>query len=74
MSELEKDIAVLQEIVPRVEQKVDKILLILQGNQGEGLIAKFKGIKTQLKIQWWWIGGISLGILGSALWIIRSGI
>ena len=70
----EKEIAVLQEIVPRVETKVDNILNILQGTNSEGLLTKLKGMRTQLKIQWWWIAGISVAILGTAFWVIRTGV
>jgi hypothetical protein len=31
-----------------------------------------KGLWTHVKIQWWWLAAISVGILGAAFFIIRS--
>jgi len=27
------------------------------------------GLKTQLKIQWWWLGALTSGLVGAVIWI-----
>ena len=31
-----------------------------------------KTVWTHIKIQWWWVGAISVTIIGGAIWVIRS--
>ena len=70
----EKEIIILQEVVPRVEKKVDELLVILKGSNSEGLVSKVKGVRVIQKIQWWWISAISLAILAGAFFVIRNGV
>ena len=63
----EADIGELKALVPRLEESVKELVIILRGNNSNGFMTRFKGITTQLKIQWWFIGGITLAILGGAL-------
>ena len=33
-----------------------------------------KEVWIHLKIQWWWVGIISIGLIGGAIWIIRANV
>ena len=63
----EGDIAILKSDVPEIKRDVKEILNMLQDNGGEGLFSKVKGMKVQQKIQWWFIGGISMCVLTTAI-------
>ena len=60
----EEDVILLREAVPRIEKKVDKLVDLLQGDNGQGVITKVALVKQSLDKAWWWLGGVSLGILG----------
>ena len=60
----EEDVILLREAVPRIEKKVDKLVDLLQGDNGQGVITKVALVKQSLDKAWWWLGGISLGMLG----------
>jgi len=68
----EKEIIELKVLLPRLEETVKDLVDVLDGKNG--FVYRLKGISTQVKIQWWWIGGISLAILGAAFFVIRNGI
>ena len=72
MCKYEGEIAILKADVPEIKQGVKEILNMLQDNGGEGLFSKVKGMRIQQKIQWWFIGGISMSILTGAFFIIRA--
>ena len=67
----EADIAVLKSDVPEIKKDVKEILNMLQDNGGEGLFSKVKGMRVQQKIQWWFIGGTFMCIMGIAFYVIK---
>lgn len=70
----EKDIIELKLLVPQLQVSVKDLVTILQGSNSNGFVSKLKGIATQVKIQWWFIAGISFVILGAAFWVIRASV
>lgn len=68
----ETDLAIIKERLPRIEEKIDKITDLLKGNGGEGLITKIALFKQSLNKAWWWLGGISLGLLGLVFFVLRA--
>ena len=68
----EKEIIELKVLVPRLEETVKELVSVLDGKNG--FVSRLKGITTQIKIQWWFIGGISFVILGAAFWVIRASV
>lgn len=68
----EKDIIELKLLVPQLQVSVKELVTILQGSNSNGFVSKLKVIATQVKIQWWFIGGISFVILAAAAFIIRK--
>lgn len=68
----EKEIIELRMLVPRLEETVKTLVDVLDGKNG--FVSKLKGLTTHVKIQWWWISGISIAILSAALWVIKSGV
>lgn len=36
-------------------------------------VKDIRGLRTQVMIQWWFIAGITLSVIGSAFWVIRAG-
>jgi hypothetical protein len=49
-----------------------QILKLLQGDNSEGLVTKVALHGASIKKVWWWLGAVSLGILGAAFFIIRG--
>jgi len=74
----EADLATLAHIctteIPAMRQTIEKIFSRLEGNGTEGLVTRVAVIRSGLNRAWWWLGGVSLAILGVAGWAIRSGI
>jgi len=72
---MEKDhgtrLALLERSIPNIETNVSAILKLLKGN-GEGLTTTVALNKDRIKRIWWWLGGVSLSILGTAFWVIRT--
>jgi len=68
----EKEIIELKVLVPRLEETVKTLVDVLDGKNG--FVSRFKVMAAQLKIQWWFIGGISFVILAAAAFVIRKGI
>ena len=65
-------LALLERSIPNIESNIAAILKLLRGNGGEGLTTTVALNKDRIKRIWWWLGGVSMGILGMAFWIIRS--
>ena len=65
--------------IAKIETKLDSnnemtgdIHKAIYGNGGDGLLTKVALNKKSIKIQWWWLGGVSLSILGIAGCIIKK--
>lgn len=72
--EKESDFAVMQRDVEEIKVCQLKILKILQGDNGEGIVTKVALNRQSIKRAWYWIGGITVliplaGIFG---WLIRE--
>jgi len=65
-------LALLERSIPNIESNIFTILKLLQGNGREGLTTTVALNKDRIKRIWWWLGGVSLSILGTAVWIIRT--
>ena len=70
--ELVTKVAVLESDIPEIKDDVKQILLILQGNGSDGLVTKVALNKQAISRAWWWLSGVSLGILGIAIFVIRA--
>jgi len=68
----EKDIIELKLLVPQLQDSVKELVTILRGTNSDGFVSKVKVIASQVKIQWWFIGGITFVILAAAAFIIRK--
>jgi len=62
----------LKEDIQEIKDTVKKIFLVLNGNGNEGLVTKVALNNAAITRIWWWVGGISIGILGVALFIIKG--
>ena len=63
----ETSIALIQEAVPRLEGKIDKLIEHIVGNGKVGLTTRIALLEQSDKRKWWWLGGISLFIVGGAV-------
>ncbi len=71
----------LEEAMKSLTEKTDgygkdikQIKEAILGNGQAGLKTEMALTKQSVARIWWWLGGISMAILGSAAWIIRSGV
>jgi hypothetical protein len=68
----EADIAVMKDNLKDVREDTKEILAVLKGDNGQGLTTKVALNKQAVNRAWWWLGVLSLSILGIAGWIIRG--
>ncbi len=69
----EGQIAVISDKVEKIEETVEKIFKILNGNGRDGLTTNVALNKSAIRRIWWFVGIISTGIFGVAFYIIRTG-
>ncbi|MBU0995381.1 MAG: hypothetical protein KJ737_23030 [Proteobacteria bacterium] len=70
----EGKIAVISDKVEKIEETVDKIFLILNGNGKEGLVTNVALNQSAIRRLWWFVGIISTGIFGVAFYFIQAGV
>ena len=66
------DIADLKEDITEIKDTTKDIYKILNGNGSVGLVTKTALNAQSIKRAWWWLGGISLGLMGIVFFIIRA--
>jgi len=69
----ETSVALIQSSMDDIKVNIAKILLILEGNGGDGLTTRVALNKQSIKRVWWWVGAVSIAILGIAVYVIRTG-
>jgi len=65
----EADLAQMATTLTTVCKDVKEVKTFLIGTNGEGILRKVKGLGTHIKIQWWLIGSIYVGLI---IWLIRT--
>ncbi|MBU0995951.1 MAG: hypothetical protein KJ737_25945 [Proteobacteria bacterium] len=70
----EGKIAVIGDKVEKIEETVDKIFKILNGNGKEGLVTNVALNKSSITRLWWFVGIISTGIFGVAFYFVQAGV
>ena len=70
----EVDLALMAKEMKENTEDTKEILKLLKGDNAKGLVTKVALQGASLKRAWWWLGGISIAIIGAAFFIIRSGI
>ncbi len=68
----EIDLAVMAKDVNENTKDTKQILKLLQGDNAKGLVTKVALQAASIQRVWWWLGGISLGILGVAFFVIKG--
>ena len=66
------DIADLKEDITEIKDTTKVILKVLNGNGSIGLVTKTALNAQSVKRAWWWLGGISVSLMGIAVFVIRS--
>jgi len=69
----EGKIGVISDKVEKIEETVDKIFKILNGNGKEGLVTNVALNTSTIRRIWWFVGIISTGIFGVAFYFIQAG-
>lgn len=68
------DIADLKEDIKEIKDTTKDIFKVLNGNGSVGLVTRTALNAQSIKRAWWWLGGISLGIIGLAFFVVRVGL
>ena len=68
----ETNIALIQQGIQSIQKDVTKTLIILEGNGGEGLTTKVALNRQSIKRMWWWVGAVSLTLLGITAYVLRA--
>ncbi len=74
LSAMAKSVLLMDQSLKHNTEATNKILVILEGNGGVGLKTQVEVNKQSISRSWWFLGGISIAILGAAMWIIRGAI
>lgn len=69
----ESQIAVVVDKVEKIEETVEKIFKILNGNGKDGVITQVALNKSAITRLWWFVGILSTGVFGLAFYIIKTG-
>jgi len=64
----------MEESSKRIEISVDKVCKEMDGNGRDGIKTKVSNIFTVLKIHFWLLSLVFVGLLGIAYFVIRKGI
>ena len=70
----EVDLATMATNMEHVMSDTREILKIVKGDNGTGLTTKTALNRQSIRRMWWWLGGISMGIILLAIGIIKNGI
>jgi len=70
----EVDLATMAKDIEENTKDTKQILKILQGNGEGGLVTKVALNRSSISRAWWWLGGISVGIIGIAIYVIKLGL
>ena len=62
----------LKEDIQEIKGTVKDIFTILNGNGKEGLVTRVALNNSAISRIWWWLGGVSIGILGIAFFVIKG--
>ena len=68
----ETNIALIQQGIQSIQKDVTKTLIILEGNGGEGLTTKVALNRQSIKRVWWWVGAVSLTLLGITAYVLKA--
>ena len=71
---LEGAVKALSEKTNEYGEDIKQIKEAIVGNGQTGLKTEMALAKQSIGRIWWWLGGISMAIIGSAIWIIKSGV
>jgi len=52
----------------------EKVAKAIFGDNGEGLKTKVALNRSSIKRAWWWLAGVSAGIVGVAFYVIKIGL
>ena len=66
------DIAVIKRDLEENTRITQEILGSIKGNGGLGLLTETELNKSGIRRAWWWLGGISLMLLGMLGWTLRK--
>jgi len=70
---LDKSTALLGQQIEQNTVITREILSIVKGSNGEGLVTRAALNKASISRAWWWLGSISLALLGIFVWLIKKG-
>ena len=74
VTQLNQDVAIIQKEMKSNNEMTKEILDIVKGNGNRvGLITQACLNKASLKRAWWWLGGVSMAILGIFGWVVKRG-
>lgn len=62
----EADLAVMAKTVEGMDKKLDKVVECIDGNGKPGIKTEIELNKQAIRRAWWWLGGVSLFLVGIA--------
>lgn len=68
----EVDLALMARQQEENTKDTKQILKLLQGDNSKGLVTKVALHAASIRRVWWWLGSVSLAIVGAAFFIIRG--
>lgn len=68
----EVDLALMAQELKVNTELTTKIFNILEGDNSQGLKTIVAINRVCIKRLWWWVGGMSMAIIGAAIFLIRA--
>ncbi len=72
LTELAGNVLLIGQSLENNTKDTKRILVILEGNGGIGLKTQVELNKQSISRSWWFLGGVSLTVIGAAVFIIRN--
>ena len=70
--QLVTDVAVIMNDMKDLKDITLEVLKSVKGNGGPGLLTQTALNRESIKRAWWWLGGISVSLLGLVVWALKK--
>ena len=70
--QLATDVAIIMNDTKDLKDMTLEVLKSVKGNGGPGLLTQAALNRESIKRAWWWLGGISLSLVGLFVWALKK--
>jgi len=70
--QLVTDVAIIMNDTKDLKEMTLEVLKSVKGNGGPGLLTQTALNRDSIKRAWWWLGGISMSLVGLFIWALKK--